>query len=265
MRTMRLTILGAVALLAALALPAAANDVIYSGIDIWRTPADGSTFFDFASEPIPAGFFCGKSAAFTGKVPFKGVPIVTEDGSLGPTDTIVERLDDVTLDENGVGSTRVQLRALQFESIAPVKTACGKFNVRVRLDGEQPITAMRIVKENENGGRFFAEIGVRARVTFTPVRGKARRSLELVREVRFQPSTRAHWSLRHSDKAIQRAGLVQVDTDADGRPDSFVPRTSNFAGGVSMNKAASYVCHDDPSCGTHCQWVVFEEPISQLY
>ena len=177
MRKTHFAILGAVALLAALALPAAANDVLYSGIDLWRTPADGSTFFDFSHEPLPAGFFCGKSAAFTGKVPFQGVPIVTADGVLGATDTIVQRLDDVTLDENGVGTTRVQLRALQFESIAPVKTACGKFNVRVRLDGEQPITDMRIVKENETGGRFFAHIGVRARVTFTPVRGKARRPL----------------------------------------------------------------------------------------
>ncbi|HYG65605.1 MAG TPA: hypothetical protein VEL74_23685 [Thermoanaerobaculia bacterium] len=257
MAKMRFAILGAVALLAALALPAAANDVIYSGIDTWRTPADGSTFVDFSHEPLPAGFFCGKSAAFTGKVPFKGVPIVTEGGSLGPTDTIVERLDDVTLDENGVGTTRVQLRALQFESIAPVKTACGKFNVRVHLDGEQPITEMRIVKENETGGRFFAHIGLRARVIFTPVRGQARRPMEVVREVRFQPSSRAPWSLRPSDKAVQRMGFVQVDTDADGTPDAFLPGTSNFAAGASMDKSiVYYVCHDDPNCGVHCQQVV---------
>jgi hypothetical protein len=253
-------ILGAVVLLTALALPAMAADVIYSGIDIWRTPDDGATYFDFSHEPLPAGFFCGKSAAFTGKVLFKGVPIVTEDGSLGPTDTIVERLDDATFDEKGVATTRVQLRALQFQSIVPVKTACGKYNVRVRLDdGEQPITRMRIVKENEGGGRFFATIGVRARVSFIPVGGKARRPLEVVREVRFEPSPRAYWVMNHPDKALQRSGLVQVDTNADGRPDTLLPGTSNFAAGASVNKVVGSTCHNDPGCGGHCQLLVYDE------
>lgn len=255
MRRMQFIALGTLALLAALALPAAANDVLYSGIDIWGTPADGSTFFDFSHEPLPAGFFCGKSVPFTGKILFKGVPIASEDGSLGATDTIVERLDDVILDAKGMGTTRVQLRALQFESIEPVKTACGKFNVRVRLDdGEQPITHMRIVKENENGGRFFAEIGVRARVSFTPVRGKARRPMEVVREVRFEPSPVAYWSLTHPDKALVRPGLVQVDSNADGRLDTALPGTSNFAAGSSTNKS----CHYDSGCGGHCLYPTLE-------
>ena len=99
-----------------IALPmSAADQVIQSGIDIWRTPGNGTTFVDFLKEPIPAGFFCFKSKPFSGRIVFRGVPIVTgESGALGKTDTIIQRLDDAVFDENGVANTRIQMRALHL-------------------------------------------------------------------------------------------------------------------------------------------------------
>lgn len=178
---------------------------------------------------------------------------MTADNSLRRTDTIVQRLDDAVFNEKGVAVTRIQMRALQLESIAPIKTACGRFNVRVKLDGQQPITTMRILRENENGGWFLANVGVRARVSFIPVEGKARERLELTRSVRFQPNPKAVWSLSPRPNDVRKSGFVLVDTDADGRTDTFLPGTSNFVAGLSSDKIMAHDCHYDPECGQHCQ------------
>jgi hypothetical protein len=251
MKTRSLAMLGVVALFA-FALPVLADDVVYSGIDIWRTPANGTTYFSFAKEPLPAGFFCAKSEPFTGRVILKGVPVVTADGSLGSTDTIVQRLDDAAFDEKGVATTRVRLRALQLESVKPIKTACGQFKVRIHLDGDQPITQMRILKENENGGHFLVPIALRVKVSLVPVRGKARQGMELIRVFRLRPNPQAVWSHTRPDKSPQRDGFVLVDTDGDGRTDTFLPGTSNFAPGVSsLNKQDEPTCHWEDNA-MHC-------------
>lgn len=38
--------------------PLAAAPTIHRGVDTFTTAADGHTFYDFARQPIPAGFFC---------------------------------------------------------------------------------------------------------------------------------------------------------------------------------------------------------------
>ena len=58
-----------------LSLPALAFDrVITNGSDLWRTPGDGTTFADFSKQPLPAGFFCNKSQAFTGRIILQAPP-----------------------------------------------------------------------------------------------------------------------------------------------------------------------------------------------
>src|ERR1700710_1005001 len=167
----KLSVLALVCFAVLLAVPVfAADHAITNGIDLWKTPGDGTTFADFSKQSIPAGFFCNKSAAFTGKIVFRGVPIATaQPGALGTTDTIVQRLDNAAFNKRGVATTRIQVRAMQFESVAPVQTACGPFNAYVRLDGEQPVTTMRIVRDSEKGGRFFAPISVDIKMSFPPV------------------------------------------------------------------------------------------------
>src|SRR5882757_702119 len=74
--------------------PLFAGEVIHQGVDLWMTVA-GFAQTSFADQPIPAGFFCEGSQAFTGKVKFKGAPLTVEPaGSLGSIDTVVRRLDD---------------------------------------------------------------------------------------------------------------------------------------------------------------------------
>lgn len=264
-------VLGLALLVSCVVAPAfAADRVIQNGIDVWMTPGDGSTFVDFAKNPIPAGFFCSSSAPFTGKVAFRGVPIVTGvPGALRNADTIVQRLDDAAFDKRGVATTRIQVRALSLASIEPISTACGKFDLSVSLDGVQPTTRMRIIRDNDNGGRFFAPLSLNTKVTFTPV-GRAGDVLELALPVRFAATPNVPWSSRGS---AMLAGFVLADTDGDRSPDTYLPGTSNFTAGQSSHPVSSrkpnlavgasyqYTCHDGDGC-RHCYCTINcpEEP-----
>jgi hypothetical protein len=255
------------------ALPAAAASVrsIQNGIDVWHTAGDGTTFVKFDKNPIPKGFFCAKSAAFTGRIVLQGRPLTTgTPGELGGADTIVQRLDDATFDGRGEATTRIQLKALQLESVAPIKTACGDFNVRVALNGTQPTTKMRIIKESETGGRFVAPLKVQYRVSFFPVAGAPTQRIELVRSFTLAPATNATWGAVEKGRAGSRQATLLVDTDGDQVPDTYLPKTSgNFQPGWTpalerqrqshgMQKLY-YACSysSDPEChpeseGIHC-------------
>lgn len=222
-------------------LPALADPVIYGGIDIWRTPDDGKTSTDFAAQPLPAGFFCEGSKAFTGRVEFKGLPIATDrTGALKETDTIIQRLDDAAFNARGVATTRLQVRALSLVSRAAVQTDCGAYNVRVSLDGRQPTTLMKLFRDGDEGGRFLAPLALRIKMTFTPVTGGEERVVR--RLVRFSTDPRFTWSTDESKRAIRQSGWIKIDTDGDGLPDTHVPGTSNFAPGVSSGDKNPNLC-----------------------
>jgi hypothetical protein len=254
----KLSVLALVCFAILLAVPVfAADHAITNGIDLWKTPGDGTTFADFSKQSIPAGFFCNKSAAFTGKIVFRGVPIATaQPGALGVTDTIVQRLDNAPFNKRGVATTRIQVRAMQFESVAPIQTACGLFNAYVKLDGQQPVTTMRIMRDNEKGGRFFAPISVDIKMTFQPVGRVTTESFEIRKSLRFPPAQNAVWAANHiSGSALN--GFVKVDTDGDGVADTFLPGLSNFAVGRSLQKVAvGSGCHIEDE-GQHCPLPVY--------
>jgi hypothetical protein len=130
--------LAVVFLLGVTPLLAAPSPVIPRGVDTFTTVADGNTFYDFSQNPIPAGFFCKRSAAFTGRIALRGVPLATDvPGSLHGRDTVLERLDDAAFDDSGVAVTRLQFKALSLASITPLKTACGSFRSEERRVGKE--------------------------------------------------------------------------------------------------------------------------------
>jgi len=217
-------------LLTLVVIPLSAQ-IIEQGTDLWRTRGDGSTYASFAIEPLPADFFCQGSSPFAGKIIFRGAPVATEPaGVLGVTDTVIHRLDDAEFNANGVAVTRIQMKAMTFEGVGLLRNECGAFRVGVELNGEQPITEMKIVREEENGGRFIAPIHVNVNITFTPV-DHGGETLLVPRELRFGASPQAVWSTR-PDVGFTEAGEFQVDTDNDGVVDTFLPGTSRafFAG-----------------------------------
>ncbi len=217
--------------------PLAADSAIQRGIDVFVTPADGSTYYDFAQSPIPAGFFCNASKAFTGRVELKGLPLATDPpGKLRGGDTVVERLDDAAFNNKGTAVTRIQFKALSLVSIAPIKTACGSFHVYVSLGGRQRETFMSIHRTQEKGGTFVAPLAVNARLTFIPVnpKGESPRKLKLAGSFNF-PATPLPWSLVGGVRT-KGAGPVLVDADGDLTPDTLLSGASNFMPGVSSDR-----------------------------
>jgi hypothetical protein len=245
-------------------IPASASDrVIYNGIDVWVTPDGGFSSIDFSQTPIPAGFFCEKAEPFTGRIALRGVPIVTSvPGALGRADTIVQRLDDAAFNKKGIAHTRLQVRALSLESIAPIKTACGPFTAKVSLEGEQPVTRMRIVRENPKGGRFFAPLALNVRVSFIPAERPTAEPLEIRKSIRFPALKNMRWSSLPAQSVGKIQGFLLVDTDGDRSPDTYLPGTSNFGvGEASPNRTktcrniypyyAWEECHEADGC-EHC-------------
>lgn len=245
-------------LLVVLAVPAAAGDgVIYNGIDVWQTPGDGSSWENFAQNPIPAGFFCSGAKAFAGRITWQGAPVATSPpGVLGNTDTIIHRLDNAPFDRDGVAATRIRVAALSLVSSAPIKTSCGLFDVSATLRGEQPITEMRIVRTRKGGGYFEAPLELNARLTFTPVDVRSGERLEIDRSIRFLPANGFTWSSRPTETGpLKLRGFVLVDTDGDSRADTFLPGTSNFfpAGrGVGGREVNVKILQDIIACGPGC-------------
>jgi hypothetical protein len=225
------SVVGAALILAVISgSPVFAGEVVHKGVDLWMTVA-GFAQTSFADQPIPAGFFCEGSQAFTGKVKFKGAPLAVEPaGSLGSIDTVVSRLDDATFDAKGEATTRIQLMALSLVSVQPIETSCGKFNVAVNLAGEQPKTLMHIFRTDALGGTYTAPLALNVRAVFTPVNGDASGRREITRRIDLGPANNSVWAYINLPRYKQG---VRVDTNGDGRPDTVLPAASNFLAGVS--------------------------------
>lgn len=243
----------------------AAETTIQRGIDVFTTPANGTTFFDFSQNPLPAGFFCKSSPAFTERVALKGLPLATgTPGQLWGADTIIERLDDASFDQDGVAATRIQFRALSLVSVAPIKTSCGAFHAYVSLDGPQRTTTMRIYRTEKAGGNFVAPLAVNARITFIPVkppRNKGARALEVTKSFTF-PASPLPWSFQGA--TAKSIGSVIVDTNGDLIPDMQLPGRSNFMAGRSAKHASAnkYYANCDPCAEPTCHMYNDEEHCS---
>ncbi|HSS47655.1 MAG TPA: hypothetical protein VLX28_01790 [Thermoanaerobaculia bacterium] len=226
----RSAVLGALIVALIGGVPAFGADVIHNGVDLWMTVA-GFAQTSFASEPIPAGFFCDSSQPFTGKIVFKGAPLAAYPAnSLGGIDTAVRRLDDSAFNDKGEATTRIQLLALSLASVKPVETSCGNFDVAVNLAGEQPITTMRILRTEALGGIYSAPLALNVKAVFTPVNGDKSGRREVTRRIELGPGSRSVWAYV---KAPQYPVGVKIDTNGDGQPDTVLPAPSNFLAGVS--------------------------------
>ena len=81
----------------------ASPDLILPGIDLWMTTAGGTAYWDFADDPLPADFFGPGSDPFDGIIALRGVPLPNMGGpSLFPADTVVERLNPVPHQKQGI-------------------------------------------------------------------------------------------------------------------------------------------------------------------
>ena len=162
--------------------PVTAIDSVPAGFDFWQTLGSGATQYSFQNDPLPAGFFCRGSKAFTGTISFEGVPLASDPpGILGTTDTILERLDEAVFNQDGLAQSRVVIRALQLRGIDQVTTSCGAWTAAAGLAGDQPVSHMTFRRTSKLGGEFDADLRIKVNVVFTNVRsGETRQITRLV-------------------------------------------------------------------------------------
>jgi hypothetical protein len=118
--SLRRMVLGVAAALIALGMttPALA-DTVLAGWDLFQT-STGTEFEGVAFNGVPLG----TSYTFPATNP-EGNPINPRNPDLGPTDTIIERNQNVTAAPGGSGTTTLTMDALQLVTAAPV--AAGTF------------------------------------------------------------------------------------------------------------------------------------------
>jgi hypothetical protein len=157
--------------------PAVAQPTIVHGTDVFQTSTTTTapTVADFSASPIPAGYFCPGSAAFTGQIPLVGTPLITQPpGVAANGDTIVERLTDGVFNSAGVAIMQVQVRALQLASASTLTVHCGSgrpdthWNVAACLCGNQPVTQIQAKVDQTCGcGHFDGQLNLNVCLTFT--------------------------------------------------------------------------------------------------
>ena len=220
-----------------LAAPAmAAAPTITSGVDIFSTSA--GTKADFASNPLPADFFCTGSAPFSGTIPLTGVPVTTAPaGIAGSADTIVERLANGVFSASGTATIPVILRALKMQSASNLSVSCpgvGTTNWRVDvcLCGTQTQTSITAqIGSCGTCGTFNGTLAVNACLRFTRLDtgatiGPVTQSLRL--GINSMP-----WCYQPGTRETVISGSFSVDTDCDSKTDRILPGTSNFHPGWS--------------------------------
>jgi hypothetical protein len=241
------------ALLALLAAPAWAQTVL-KGSDVWNTPGDGSTN---AVLNLPLDFF-DPGCSFQGTVVLRGKNVATSPANaFGNADSVIERLQDAVFDVNGVAVVSIAAKALSLESTQPLSTPCGQWAAAVSLNNPQAITRMTIKRAGSTGGTFTAPISVATTWTFTRSDGAVR---TLDTNNVLDSSLPTEWRYSSCPGAVKTGGVVQVDTDNDGVPDTAVNGVSNFFAGYTANCQLLKPCRNknvDPA--THCY-----EPASSL-
>ena len=227
--------------------------VLNPGIDVFTTPPSGTSGEDFGCVPIPAGFFGPGSLPFEGTVRYQGVPL-DPSSPLGPTDTLVQRLQPGTL--NGPGATAqvpIEIVALSLVSAAPITVTytgggSDQWNVSVCLSDvvPQPQGTMTITHGQcpGEGGTFTSSLPVCPRLTFRRIGDGAVRNLDpcalAMPPLAFNAST-GHW-VEIPDPILNLtqvpAGLL-IDHDCNPTTAPLtLAGTSNFHPGVGVRRDA---------------------------
>lgn len=227
-----------------------AQQVILSGSDLWSTPGGGQTTHSFADDPIPAGFFGEGSEPFDGTVVFTGLPFQDNPGLmpqgtnlLGTADTIVRRLEDMSLDRTGdTATTPIEIIALSLVSVEPINvTFDGEempFHVEVQLPfgAAQPQGEMSINHDIFEGGTFDAVLPVNANLFFVNAstgQFVGSRSTEIELTTRDQPWLFSPF-FRDGTELVKITDPLQL---GPGGNVNVPPTSPNFQVGVTNNPA----------------------------
>jgi hypothetical protein len=255
--------------------------VILPGDDPWKTVAEGLSYMDFSTHPIPAGFFGPMSNPFSGIILLEGEPL--DPATMGNTDTIVRRLDTVSLPCTSTAMTEIKLVALSLKGDSSITVTFSngdppeQWNVKVCLsdcysatlpDASCPgllpsdlIGSMTISRETLKGGSFSTTaLPVYAKFVFTSKSDGQMLTLdfghdaELVAFVRTMKSAvfqeNGPWVMETELDIVTVPPGALVDGNCDGMADPPLIGSNNFIAGIKCTpvdpcKPCKMPCIDD--------------------
>ena len=252
----RVFVSGAWSLAAVLIAGSAAGQSLYKkGSDIFVTPGDGVTRVDLSQYPIDDVFGGDPSPTI---VPLKGKPI----SGLGQTDTIVDRLADVTLANGESGTTEAVLRGLSLVSIGQVFFGNDPdgWNLFVSVSPQVDSTGTVTLTRAGNGGSFNATFDVFPHLVFT--RGADEVRIDCGVDCPSIPltATRAAWVSSDGGFNPGQAGVPKIpggtayDGDGDGiADDHYVAGSNVYPGFDPVTHQVVALSHDHPPVAEHKQ------------
>lgn len=226
--------------------PALHGSDVLQGDDCFTVPWDGGSYYDFANDPIPAGFFGPGSDPFDGIILLGGQQVDTDPPEvLGPTNAIIRRLETASFISCEIGDViPVEIVSLNLVSVNPIRitffggTIPTFWDVDVCLSiSQQQQGTMTITHSCDAGGIFNTNLWVLPKFRFTKTdEPEFQEILDFGIEHRSAPlleSGLVEWT--HSDHGlnlISSPGGITVDHNCDGIIDKTVEPGSNFFGGV---------------------------------
>lgn len=221
---------------------------IYAGIDLWTTPAGGTSEILMDANDLPPDFFGPGSDPFDGPIVLGGEPLPTEPpGVLGAADTVVRRTQDaVILEVPSQDTVPIEIVALNLVSVQPITVTYEggqnpeAWDVRVCLsDAPQDPGTMTIQRACLDGGTYDASLPVKPRLVFTRVGDDATRvwDMGLAGVEPLMLNTIGGGWVDEPDPAsavTEVAAGTQVDANCDGVFDPPLPGTSNFVPGIHL-------------------------------
>lgn len=190
------------------ALPAAAQ-TIAAGDDFWVTPPNGATKIKVKAGDVEA--LCGlpPASGWNHNIVLRGIPAAGSD-----YDTVVRRLNTVTLSTTGTASIPIRVIRLDLASIAPQLTPCGPLDWKVKLSGPQVVTKMDLIRTSTSpvGGVFAADIAVNVELIATKAGSTSYVGSLFYNLLLPDPRNGTPWSL---DGRQFRAGMTTADNCVD--------------------------------------------------
>jgi hypothetical protein len=161
---------------------------IPTGLSLFETWQDATSFSFAGAFALPAKFFAPDSEQFQGRVDFTGVPLRKFAGQeVGSADAVLGRLAQSVFSRNDPfppsASVDIELRQLSLVTAKPIAVRVGtesqSWNIKMELSRYARSTgALRLLRTNAQGGSADAEIRLIPRFTFTRVSDGATRIVD---------------------------------------------------------------------------------------
>jgi len=185
MRKCSLLWIALAAILTLAATPVLAQ-TIPAGVDVWNTPGGGETYTTLLGADLDT--VCGRGGNPDTTVVLRGVNLP----DYGNGDIAIRREQDADL-SGGAATVPIHVEDVHFVSVNPVDTTCGALDVDVTPADSQPSTEMTIIREDDLGGVFHADIEIDLVFTFTNSDGDELGSLPVFARL-LDPANGTPWA-----------------------------------------------------------------------